>query len=166
MKLADLYAINNNIESSLNIYKKLENENPTFLIKALSNFRIKLCDSFLIKDYLIGNDSLKLIVIKKLNEEHYVYSSFPVLVNIAENLNLDYKVFLDFFNKSFTNFDEYSSFGFLKLSEYIVNNMDFERARKISSLAKRTCNDNVLKKYLDYYYKKIDWFFINSKKIF
>ena len=166
LKLADLYAINNNIESSLNIYKKLENENPTFLIKALSNFRIKLCDSFLIKDYLIGNDSLKLIVIKKLNEEHYVYSSFPVLVNIAENLNLDYKVFLDFFNKSFTNFDEYSSFGFLKLSEYIVNNMDFERARKISSLAKRTCNDNVLKKYIDYYYKKIDWFFINSKKIF
>lgn len=163
-RLADIYTQLNKNENAYEIYSQLENQEPNLNLKFLSNFRIKLLQNGKLNEYLKSNDSLKLEILKELNKENYVYTSIPAFLILARNLKISYEQVLSFFNKTFIQFDEYSFLAFLRLSDYMVDNYDFLRARKIAALAKRANKDELFKSYLNDNYKMLDWFYIKSIK--
>lgn len=160
-RLADIYGLSENYDNALELYSILERDKPNFNLNSLSNFRIKLISVGLLKDYLLSSDSMKFKIILKLNEEQYSYSSIPVLITLAKNLRIDYKEFLSVFDKPFVQFDEYSFFAFLKLSQFISDNFDFARARKMAALAKRLNTNDFANEYIESNYKMIEWIYFN-----
>jgi len=161
-RLSDLYSLSESYDKAIELYKNLENNKPNFNLQLLSNFRMKLFYENFLKDYLVSDDSAKLNILLKLNEEKYVYSSIPILITLSKNLNTDYEQFLQFFNKPFVHFDEYSFYAFLKLSQFMVDHFDFTRARKMAALSKRINSKDYINDYLDNNYKMIEWFYFNS----
>jgi hypothetical protein len=161
-RLADIYGLSENYDKALELYSKLERDKPNLNLQSLSNLRIKLISTGLLKEYLLSSDSLKFKILLKINEEQYLYSSIPVLITLSKNLRIDYQEFLSIFNKPFVHFDEYSFYAFLKLSQFISDNFDFARARKMAALAKRLNTNDFAKEYLESNYKMIEWFYFNS----
>lgn len=160
-RLADIYSLSGRFDEAIQLYKNLENDKPNFNLELLSNFRIELFNLDLLKDYLVSDDSSKLEIIIKLNEEQYVYSSIPILITLSKKLNKNYEYVLKLFNKPFVHFDKYSFYAFLKLSEFMLDNFDFYRARKMAALSKRINSIDYLSEYLDNNYKMKEWFYFN-----
>ena len=164
-KLADIYALSDENNQAIELYQNLEHHKPNMNLQTLSNLRMVLINEGLLKEYLLADDSLKLNLLIKLNEKKYQYSSIPSIIALTKNLRIDNEKFLSIFNKPFVNFDDYSFYAFLKLSQYLVDNFDFTRARKIAALSKRLNSDKTYAEYLDNNYKMIEWFNFNSKKL-
>lgn len=162
-RLADIYVRLNNLNESKVFYEEIKASNPEINLSLLSDLRLKLLEKNLIVEYVSGNDSNKLKILLRLNEDEYVYSSFPSLINLSKSLDLSYENFLSFFNKPFINFDDYSSIAFLKLSQFMVVKQDFIRAKKIAALSIRTNSKYYLKEFLEENYKMIEWFINQSK---
>ncbi len=162
LRLADVYGITENYDKALELYSKLESDEPNFSLQTLSDFRIKLLEKKLFKDYLLADDSTKLKILLKLNQDIYYYSSIPIVIALSKNLKIDYDEFLSFFDKPFVNFDEYSFYSFLKLSQYMIDNLDFTRARKMAALSRRLNQNYAFADYLDDNYKMAEWFYFNS----
>lgn len=161
-RLADIYALSENYDKALELYSKLEDDKPNMNLQSISNFRIKLISSGLLKDYLIGNDSAKFDILLKLNDKGYNYSSIPILITLTKKIEVDYEKFLSVFNNPFIHFDEYSFYAFLKLSQFMVDNYDFSKARKMAALSKRLNSNDFANEYLDSNFKMIEWFYSNS----
>ncbi|MCS7053792.1 MAG: hypothetical protein NZM09_08660, partial [Ignavibacterium sp.] len=159
----DIYVRLNNLNESKVFYEEIKASNPEINLSLLSDLRLKLLEKNLIVEYVSGNDSNKLKILLRLNEEGYVYSSFPSLINISRSLNLSYENFLSFFNKPFIKFDDYSSMAFLKLSQFMVDNQDLMRAKKTAALSIRANRKHYIKEFLEENYKMIEWFINQSK---
>jgi len=164
-KLADIYALSDENNQAIELYKNLEHHKPNMNLQTLSNLRIVLLNEGLLKKYLLADDSVKFNILLRLNEKNYCYPSIPILLTLTNNLRIDNEKFLSIFNKPFVNFDNYSFYAFLKLSQYLVDNFDFTKARKVAALSKRLNSDEIYAEYLDNNYKMIEWFYFNSKKL-
>src|SRR5690606_25641089 len=110
-------------------------------------------------DYLSGSNTEKYSILKKLNKSSYIYSSFPVMTDLSKVLDEDYSLFVKRFDKTMfiNNFE--SAYAVFKLSEFMAEKMDYNRARKMAALSLR---------YKDYKshlfeenYKKLNWFYHN-----
>lgn len=162
-RLADVFAQLDKINKALDIYSQLEVNNPNYDLKYLSNLRIKLLSEGQLKNYLSANDSIKMKILLQLNKESYIYSSIPSIINLAKNLNLTFEQFLQIFDKAFVQYDEYSSYAFLKLSEFMVDNYDLTKARKMAALAKRLNTNENFNPFLNENYKMIEWFYFRTR---
>jgi hypothetical protein len=164
--LSDLYAEKGNIEKADSIYKKLFNQNPNTTIYYLSDLRrVLLNKENRIKDYLSGNNTEKYSILKELNKKNYMYSSFPVMVDLSKNLDGDYLSFIKQFDKTFFVNSYISAYSLFRLSEYMAENLDFSRARKMAALSLRFKEDYSLNSLLKENYKKLNWFYQNSETI-
>lgn len=157
-KIADLQAMNNNIESAISNYDFVLEENPNKDLVILSKIRKSLAENGNLKDYLLANDSLMLKNVIQLNDSSYNYSSIPVLLNLFERNGLKYSESKKYFDKTFIVNGLESSYAAFKLSEYLLKNGDYLNARKYSALSLRYKNHNpyyfVMKENL----KKATWF--------
>jgi hypothetical protein len=162
-KLADVYVMTNETDKAMDLYEMLVLNNPNLSLQTLSQLRIKLLRSGYLDDYLSGDDSIKFQILVDLNEKKYYYASIPTLLNLIKNKKLNYEKILSYFDKTFTEFDEYSFFALLKLSQYMVENLDFTRSRKMAALAKRLSSHNMYDEYLENNYQIVQWFYFNSK---
>ncbi|MCU0332446.1 MAG: hypothetical protein MUC75_03630, partial [Ignavibacteriaceae bacterium] len=61
--------------------------------------------------------------------------------------------------------DEMSSYAVYKISEYMLNNLDYVNARKMAGLALRYKGNANLLKLTEEHYKKTEWFFRNAENI-
>ncbi len=164
--LADLYSELGNIETADSIYKKLFDVNPNTTIYYLSDLRsVLLNKENLIKDYLSGGNTEKFSILKDLNKKSYIYSSFPVMVDLSKNLDEDYLSFIKQFDKTFFVNNFLSAFGLYRLSEYMAENLDFNRARKMAALSLRFKEDYSLAQLLKENYKKLNWLYQNSESV-
>jgi hypothetical protein len=57
------------------------------------------------------------------------------------------------------------SYAAYKLSNYMLNHLDFERARKIAALALRFKADKNFNYIFEANYDKVNWFYVNSKDV-
>ena len=121
-------------------------------------------------NYVVAEDSGKYLIIKNLNQDIYNYSSFPVIVDLSKGFNEDYDTFLKQFNKTFIVNDFLSAYGVYYLSSYMLENLDFDRARQMAELAMKYKSENNLNLVFDDNFKRINWLYQNSdsllKKIF
>ncbi len=164
--LADLYSENGNLKEADSLYQKLSLQNPNTTIYYLVNLRsVLLKNGDIIKDYLSGIDSVKYAILKNLNKQVYLYSSFPVMINLSKSVNEDYSIFKKQFDKTFFVNDFLSAYGIYRLSDYMIENLDYERARRMAGLALRFKGDKNLQFLLAENFNKINWFYLNWEKI-
>ena len=100
-----------------------------------------------------------------LNEKEYNYNSIILLLELAKNINADYKTFIKNFDKSFAINNEERSYVILKLSEFMMENGDYVNSRKMASLSLRYQNNNEYIFALKQNYEKTRWFFYNASKV-
>jgi hypothetical protein len=166
LNLADSYSLCGKFQKADSIYKSISLQNPGRNYFFLSNLRQDL----LAKDSLIiyyneGSDIDKFLILSKLNEDKYYYNSIPLLLNIAESLNINYSVIMKELNKPFSVDDYASSYAMLELSHYMAANLDFKDAEKIASLSlKYKGNENYMIVVKENY-NEINWIYQNSSRI-
>lgn len=161
--LADLLAKNNQMSEADSIYKTLIAENPSRTLYSLATLRRDLINADTeIVEYLKGEDEEKYEILQVLNSTSYNYNSIPYLSSLAKSRKVDYENFL----KNFTNVLEVknyeASYGIYKLSLYMCEKMDFDRARKMSALALRYSDDLSFNSILENNFDKINWLYKNS----
>jgi len=178
LKLGDQYTQQRMYKDADSIYSELEKQNPSRQFYYITNFRLNLVphifpqknqesdDSILIAFFSKNNEE-RYSAVKKINSTLYIYNSFPTLINLARDLDVDYTEFLKLFTKT-PKVDNYSSaYGIYKLSEYMIENLDFEKARKMSALTLRFKEDQAwTDRYLFHsHYNKTEWFFANGNNL-
>jgi hypothetical protein len=164
-RLADLYSLNSNVVSADSIYAGLINKNISYAFNFAAQLRGDLLRENLINEYLKGNHLDKYLILKELNSVQYNFYTFPLLAEFSKILDEDYNIFLKQFNKTIIVNDFASSYAIYKLSEYLIENLDFNRGRKMAALSLRYTGDHNMNLILDSHYKKTNWFYYNSGEI-
>jgi len=100
--------------------------------------------------------------LKRLNKNKYYYSAFPVIVDLSRSFNEEYGIFIKLFDKTFVVNDILSAYGVYYLSQYMLEKLDFNRARRMAALALRYNPDNNLNLLFKDNFKKINWFYSDS----
>ncbi len=165
LSLADFLAKGYNYSEADTNYSLLINQNPNRSYYYLSRIRKELFKDSLINIYLDGNEFDKFQVIKSLNENNYDYNSIPVFIDLARELNEQYELFVKNFDKTIHVKDYSASYAMYKLSIYMLENMDFSSARKMSALSLRYNADENFNYILQNNYIKTDWFYYNGERI-
>ncbi len=88
-----------------------------------------------------------------------------MVVDLSKNFNEDYNTFLKQFNKTFIVNDFLSAYGVYYLSQYMLENLDFDRARKTAALAMRYKSENNLNLIFKDNFKRINWMYQNSDSL-
>jgi hypothetical protein len=164
-RLAELYSLNMQNDSASYYYKKIIEENPNHQLNYLCNTRLSLIEENKLHEYLDGSDSLKLKILISLNEKEYNYHSLPIIVDILQNQNIDYKKSLSIFNKTFIVNNIESSYAAFKLSQYMLGNYDFVNARKYAALSLRYKERNIFLTSMQAQFEKASWFLKNSNQV-
>lgn len=161
--LADLVTKNNQVFEGEPIYKSLIKQNPNRTLFSLSKLRIDLIDAnTIITKYLNGQEHDKYEILKSLNSEKYNYNTFPYLASLAGSCGVEYENFLKVFSKVLEVGDYTSCYGIYKLSLYMCEKMDFNRARKMASLSRRFSEDASFNSILNSNFEKMNWLYKNS----
>ncbi len=164
-RLAELYSLNMQNDSAAYYYKKIIEDNPNHQLSYLCNTRLSLLEENKLYEYLDGSDSLKLKILIFLNDKEYNYHSLPIIVDILQKQNIDYKKSLTIFNKTFIVNNIESSFAAFKLSQYMLENSDFVNARKYAALSLRYNEKNLFHTAMQAQFEKASWFLKNSERI-
>nr|MCU0407210.1 hypothetical protein [Ignavibacteriaceae bacterium] len=145
-RLAELYVKNSEFAKAKEIYDLLLNAKPIRRLELLANTRIALFNDGTTENYVSGSDYDKYSILKELNSKAYNYSSIPLMIDLSNSLEEDYRTFLQYFENDLEVKDEMSSYAVYKISEYMLNNLDYVNARKMAGLA-------------------TEWFFRNAENI-
>ena len=164
-RLGDIYALSKEDAKSELCYKTLIDENPNFNLVLLSNLRLSLLEKNILKNYLNEGDSTKYNLLRKVNDSSYNISSIPVLISLSNELKINYSNFIKGFNKTLIVDNLESSYAAFKLSEYILENGDFNNARKYAALSLRFKDRNIYYSAMQQQFKKSDWFYKNADQV-
>ncbi len=166
LKLGDFYAMNKNFSQADSIYNQLSIQDPNYTYYYLANLRKDLIskDTLIIK-YLNGNDFDKYYILKQMNIRKYNYFSFPVMITLSNLYDESYKLFLNQFNRRFNVTGFASSYAMYKLSNYMLQNLDFSRARKLAALALRFSGNFDYNEMNKANFAKANWFYKNEGRI-
>lgn len=164
--LADLLAKNSQLSKADSIYRTLISRNPSRILFGLSTLRTDLikADSALIR-YLSSKSAEKYGIIKSLNPNGDNYKTFPYLVSLAKSSGVKYDDFLSNFTQVLRVGDYESCYAIYKLSLYMCEKMDFERARKMAALSLRYWGDVNFNPILNSNFEKMNWLYKNHEKI-
>ncbi len=165
-EIADLLSEEFCIEKADSIYSEIIDQNPNRRLTYLSKVRQYLgARDSLLTLYLKGNDADKYIILKQLSYEKYNFNVIPVLINLSRLQDEEYSLFLKQFDKTIHVTDFSSAYAMFKLSKYMIDNLDFNRGRKMAALAmryKKNWNFSTLSRDN---YKKAEWFYTNGDSI-
>ena len=156
VKLGDIAGADTN-------YTSLMNENPNRQYYYLTRLRQYLIKDSLIQAYVSGNDFDKFQIVKKINSAKYNFNSIPVMISLARSLNDEYKLFLKNFDKTIQVRDYSSSYSMYRLSIYMLENLDFQNARKMAALSLRYTSDKNFNYILQANFDLTDWFYNNGE---
>jgi hypothetical protein len=165
LRLGDLHALSSNDSSASSCYQKIIIDNPNHQLNYLCKTRLNLLPIHKLKEYLDGNDSLKLKILIDLNENKYEYNSIPIIVDLLNNQKVNYSKAIKIFNKTFIVDNIESSFAAFKLSEYMLEKNDYINSRKYAALSLRVKDKNIFYKAINQQFKKADWFIKNANKV-
>ena len=164
-RLAELYVKNDELDKAEELYSFLFASKPNRKLELLSSTRISLINNGSIKNYVIGSEFDRYTILKELNLQSYDYSSIPLMIELSRSLKEDYHLFIKIFENNLYVKDEISSYAVLKLSEYMSQNFDYVRARKMAGFALRYRSNVDLLKLTEENSKKSEWFFKNAERI-
>ena len=164
--LGDLLVRNGLYNDAKGHYFLLNSLDPDFHIDYLSKLRLNLAvNNILIQNYITGEDSIKYKILKKYNSDSYDYASIPVLIDLAVSLNIPYNDVLKLFDKTIDVNDVFSSYSSYYISEYMMQHLDYKRARKLSALALRYNSGDGMHLFLRSHFLKSEWIYYNSDRV-
>ncbi len=163
--LADLYLKTNEVKIADSLYRVIIKQDPNKRLTYISNIRRAIINDEINADYLLGSNYDKYYFLQKMNEDHYNYWTFPVIINLSEVLDEHYNIFLKNFNKVIIVNDYKSSYASFLLSKYMLANYDFINAKKIAGLSLRYSFDSNLNIILKEQFNKAKWFALNAEEI-
>ncbi len=164
-RLADLYVKNDDLETAKGLYLFILKANPNRRLELVSNVRMSLLKNGLLKKYVLESDYDKYEILKKLNSKTYNYASIPLMNDLSESLGESYQMFLSNFVNNLDVKDELSSYALYKLSNCMLQNFDYVRARKMAIIALRFRGNLDLLKLIENYSRKTEWFLKNADNI-
>ncbi len=163
LKLADLYSLSNNFSEADTIYSNLVFQHPSRTYFYLANLRLDLMNSdSLLEQYLKGNNFDKFYILKEFNSRKYDYYSIPVMIDLANFFDESYDLFISIFQNKLEVTDFASSYAMYKLSNYMLEHLDFYNARKMAALAMRFKGDKNYESRLQENYYKTNWFYLHQ----
>ena len=165
LRIADLTIQNGNLNEAKKIYESLTISQPSVRLDLLARMRLALLKEDQILNYVSGSDFDKYYLLKKFNTTQYSYNSIPIMINLSEELDENYKLFLSDFEDNFETENFYSSYASLKLSQYMLKNFDFVNARKMAGLSLRFKDENRMMELKKENFHKADWFHKNAERI-
>ncbi len=166
LRQADLTALKGDFTSADSIYQNLVSQNPSRTLFYLANLRIAFMrDTSDLIQYIEGSEFDKYLILKKLNTKEYLYSSFPVMINLSNALGESYRIFLKNFGKTLETNNYLGSFAAYKLSQFMLDNLDYSGARRIASLSLRHHEDKNFSLILRENNDKCEWIFKNHAMV-
>ncbi len=164
-QLADLLAKNDSVNSADSLYIKLLEQNTNRTLFILSGLRNKIseCDT-LLPLYLKSDALNKYLILTDMNKESYMYFSFPAITALSRTLKENYDIFISQFKKTIVVNDYRSSYASYKLSSFMLENLDFTRARKMAALSLGYTYDYSFLSLQMENYKKCTWMYFNGAK--
>ena len=161
--LADFLAKSEKISQADSLYKLLISMNPSRTLFSLSSLRTDLINAdSLIVQYLNGEDQEKYEILKSLNSVSYNYNSFPYLSSLARTIKVEYEDFLKNYSNNLEVKDYNSAYSISRLSSYMCEKMDFDRARKMAALSLRYSEDLSFNSVLQSNFNKMNWLYKKS----
>lgn len=142
LKKGDLFQIIGEDEKANNIYQKIFLNSPNIRFETLTETRIKLQKEGLLTNYLTSEFDLKYEIIKKLNNQYYFYSSFPLSIELSEINKIPVKEFKNFFKYHFEVNGYKQAYSIMLLSKYFFRNNDLTLSRRTAGLSLRY-KDNI-----------------------
>ncbi len=165
LRIADLKIQSGDLLEAQKIYESLAMSRPSVRLDILARIRLALLKVDQISDYVSGSDFDKYYLLKELNSIKYNYNSIPIVINLSETLEENYKLFLSGFEDNFAIEDFYSSYASLKLSQYMLKNFDFVNARKMAGLALRFKDEKRILELKRENFEKAEWFHKNAERV-
>ncbi len=165
-RLAELYVKIDELEKAKEIYKFIYNANPNRRLELICSTRLFLLKNGLLRSYVIGGEYDRYQILKKINMKSYHYASIPLMIDLSKSLKEDYHSFLLNFENNIDVKDELSSYAVFKLSEYMLLNFDYVKARKMAGFALRYKGNYNLLQVTEENLKKAEWFYKNADRIF
>ena len=166
LQQADLMVENGNYIQADSVYSDLKRHEPSRILLYLADLRLTMInDTSTVKQYLEGSDFDKYLILKKINEKKYIYSSFPVMINLSSLLNEGYDLFIKDFDKPIEADDYLSSYAIYKLSVYMLDNLDYSNARKTAAMALRYVHDKNFNSILKDNYDKCEWILLHHNEV-
>lgn len=166
IKLADNLILFDKPDSARVIYIRIVNENPSHRLLNIALIRLELMNiESQLKHYISGDEKEKYEILAGLNDTTVFYPSIPLLISLHKDLNLSYHEFLPFITDIINVDNDYGFYAALKISEYSLNNLDFENALKFIKIAKKSDNEFAYKLLVESHEKKIKWFIQNINVI-
>ncbi len=165
-RLADIFAASDKKVKADSIYHKIVEQNPNRTLYNLSNLRLNLSykDS-LLQIYLKSNDFNKFIILSQLDSTGFNYYALPAAINLWEMLHGEYSIFVKNYYSDFKVNDYAGSYAMFKLSQYMVEKLDFKRAQKIAALAINYSGDKNFDEILANNYEIIEWLNSNASRV-
>jgi hypothetical protein len=163
--LAGYFAKTERIAEADTLFKFIERENPNEMLQVLSELRLELIGERILKRYLDGSDLDKYNILKSLNAYNYKYYTFPSMIELSESLEEDYSVFMKQFNITLFDYNKYAGYALFRLSETMMRNLDFQKAKRVAQLSVRFKNNSELSRLFDWNFRKVDWLSENGNKI-
>ncbi|MCH7722203.1 MAG: hypothetical protein IIC76_02535 [Bacteroidetes bacterium] len=163
--LADLFLKIGEEKTADSLYRVIIKQDPNKRLTSISNIRKAILNDEINTDYLLGSNYDKYYFLQQMNEDHYNYWTFPVIINLSEVLDEHYNIFLKNFNKDIKVQDYVSSYASFLLSKYMLANYDFINAKKIAGLSLRYSSDSNLNIILKEQFNKAKWFAMNGEEL-
>jgi hypothetical protein len=151
---------------ALQFYDSLSIQNPHHIYKINVDIRKHLLTQGIekLRSYLIGDDKLKLDILKSLNNYEIFYESIPLILDLTNDLTEVEKIVDDYSNRILvTNFS--SSYSAFELSNAAVKVGKFETAKKLAVLALNFKDNKFFTKKLIDNLKFINWLLNSSEEI-
>ncbi len=162
---ADLHILMSKDSLASAEYNFIVKSNPHIQLKLIAELRIDLQNNSLLKDYLEGSDSLKFQILVNMNKQKVTMSSIIPMVNLAEKIKLQSKIFLEIFHSPLIPEDEDDAYVLFYLSKYLLKNNDLVNARKLISLANRKSVASVFYNSFREQFEKCNWFIKNYNRV-
>ena len=164
-QLADLLAKNDYIASADSLYNILSYQNPNRTLFNLAKLRTRIIPQDTLLPLYLKSDAVnKYLILDQINQNDYVYYSFPAVVELSKTLKENYDIFISKFKRTLIVNDYRSSYAVFKLSAYMLENLDFTRARKMAALSMRYTGDTSFEKLQKENYKKCTWMYFHGNK--
>ena len=164
-RLGNLYASNQQNDSSKYWFNRLVIENPNHQLNYLSSTRLSLLEVNKLREYLDGKDSLRLKILIELNGNQYHYNSVPIIVDLLKYQGINYKSSLSIFSKTFIVDNLESSYAAFKISQYMLSNGDYVNGRKYAALSLRFKDKNPFYTSMKENFEKANWLFANASDV-
>ena len=160
--LADLLATSNKTNDANEIYKEILYKKPNIRLQLLSSLRIKLSERHLIFEYIKADEKERIAILTEMNKSAYCYETFSSIIDLANQLNLDYSTINNIFSRKFEITNDLDGYACAKVINYQIDNLDFDSAMKNIKILGMYKNDSELANLINSYELKVRWMQANK----